>query len=236
MKKILLPTFIALLFLSACNLNIGGIKGNGNVQQKNLNLSGFEGIDAGGIFNIRLKQGAFSVVAETDENLLPHIQATVKSGTLHLNTEKSLNPTERLGVIITMPSVKEIEMSGASFLITEGSFNADKKVKVKLSGASNSQLDITAPEITYSLSGASEAETRGKAGFIEVDASGSSRFNGQAAIYEEMNARLSGSSEADVQVSDKLKVNASGASELRYTGNPSVQSDLSGSASVSRKN
>ena len=66
-------------------------------------------------------------------------------------------------------------------------------MSVDFSGASSGQLDISAPELSFDLSGSSKADTRGTSKYIMVDASGSSLFNGMEASYDEMNIDLSGS-------------------------------------------
>jgi len=109
-----------------------------------------------------------------------------------------------------------------------------REIDFELSGASKCDFSGSAKTIEMDLSGASELNLMGSGQFIDGELSGASElrsFNYQA---EESDIRLSGASEGKILVTRYLKVDASGASNLRYKGNPEIQKKVSGGSSVSK--
>lgn len=128
-----------------------------------------------------------------------------------------------------------IGCSGASKLLLRGSFD---KVNVGLSGSSNCELDFDAKEAKVGLSGASKLIQRGGITNLEVLASGAANFSQEGqlnALFCEASGaakislgdapavtakiRLSGASQATVDVRNEISIQLSGASSLRYRAN-----------------
>ncbi len=128
-----------------------------------------------------------------------------------------------------------IGCSGASKLFLRGYFD---KVNVGLSGSSNCELDIDAKEAKVGLSGASKLIQRGDvtnlelvasgaANFIQVgqlstlycEASGAAKISMSDAPAATAKVRLSGASNATVDVRNEISIMLSGASSLRYRAN-----------------
>ena len=85
------------------------------------------------------------------------------------------------------------------------------------------------------LSGASTLELRGSASNLKVSASGASharldQFNSKSAVVD-----ASSASHISLNVADKLEAEASGASHVRYLGQPQVLKLHSSGASSIRK-
>ena len=151
----------------------------------------------------------------------------------------------------------EIDLSGASDFF--GSLQGITKVELDLSGASNYVGAIQGSEVSLDLSGSSDIEGSIDADNIEVDAVGSStvKVTGSCLNYldldlsgssdflaPEMECRnvqgeMSGSSDAEFQVCESLRVNLSGSSSIVYgipVGcNPTVRCSTSGSSSVNTR-
>jgi hypothetical protein len=130
------------------------------------------------------------------------------------------------------------------------------KLKIKLSGASDLKGDIEGGVISVNLSGASECKGQFVAKSISIDGSGASsvEFSGSAddlsvEVSGASNAKLfnlnvkaamvhaSGASTADVNVSQLLKAEASGASSINYKGDPNVsRNNSSGASNIRHRN
>jgi hypothetical protein len=84
------------------------------------------------------------------------------------------------------------------------------------------------------LSGASELVVWGSADRENVTASGASRYDALDLEAERCNLSVSGASQALVWVHDRLEADASGASHVRFRGDPLVVAHTSGASTVTR--
>jgi hypothetical protein len=134
---------------------------------------------------------------------------------------------------IQTPKLK-IKLSGASDL--KGEIEGGI-IALNLSGASDCKGQIVAKSITVDLSGASNAELSGAADDLGVEVSGASdaklfNLNVKGAIVH-----ASGASTANVNVSQLLKAEASGASNINYKGEASLrENNSSGASSIRHRN
>ena len=94
------------------------------------------------------------------------------------------------------------------------------------------QLDADPLRLKAVVSGASYLNLRGDAQEMDADVSGSSALKAFNFPVARAEISLSGGSDAQVSVSEDLKVIASGASHLVYRGDPAVTSDVSGASSI----
>lgn len=124
------------------------------------------------------------------------------------------------------------ECSGASRMGFTGSFD---KVDIEISGSGNCDFEFSAKEADVELSGASKLFAKGnvtrldvgasgastftmsgKVGALDCDASGASKISMEYAAANVGKVRLSGASNAIVDVRDEISIFLSGASSLRY--------------------
>ena len=86
------------------------------------------------------------------------------------------------------------------------------------------------------LSGACSIELSGETKSFSADISGAMNLEAIELKAERVNIDASGASSAEVYASESLYVDASGASNIYFSGNPmDVGSDLSGAASIENK-
>jgi hypothetical protein len=225
MKKLGLLIFIfalsiGLVFSTNCSFggfkNIGGVQGSGTSKTEKRNVSGFEKIDASGAVNVEVSiQKDFSVEVQADDNLLANIKTEVSGGTLKIYSEDKISPKTRINVKVSMPEIEGLEVSGAS----SGNISNVKadSLELKASGASKIKIDGTAKE-------------------LNGDASGASTIDAENLRVEDADIDASGASSAIVSASNDLKVDASGASKISYTGEPkNIKQNSSGASSVTKK-
>lgn len=134
-----------------------------------------------------------------------------------------------------MPALSGVEPSGAS-QVTLAGFDSSQTLRVVASGASSVEGDIRARDVSMEASGASSISLTGGAGDLVLDVSGASSADLEQFPVSIVLADLSGTSSAVVKASGTLDVEASGASELSYLGNPTLESvDTSGASTVGEK-
>jgi hypothetical protein len=107
---------------------------------------------------------------------------------------------------------------------------------VELSGSSSLRGTIRAGDTTFDVSGSSRVSLTGSARDLAVRASGSSAVNLSDFPAADASVQSSGASEVRVDVSGRLQVKASGASEISYHGDPTLtRVETSGSSSLSQE-
>lgn len=228
-----MKNFIVLALLlglvSSCGI---GIRGNGEVATRSVQITNFNSLDISGAFAVELTQGAsYSITITTDENIHPHIDMVKSGSTLAISSRKNIAHSTELLVKIQMPALEEIEASGAVNLRTLNTFSGDD-LKLDFSGAQESNLSVNYSNIEISSSGASETTLSGTAENLSIDGSGACEVKAKNLAVEDADLEFSGAGNAVVNVKDNLSVNISGAGEVRYVGSPAIKSDISGAATL----
>lgn len=229
---------LTIVVISSCNIiDTRRIRGNGKIITKNYQFKGFDGIHAGGAVKVYLKQdSAYSIRVETDENLFNYLHVQVNNGNLEIRPQDDVNldPTNQVNVYIHMPHVRDLDISGASEVKSEEKFIQNNNLNIDVSGASEGKLILRAPKITIDASGASTVNIEGETKDVYAEVSGASTINGYNLKSETADIQASGASSANVYASVNLKGDASGASAIRYKGNPTVNTSASGAGSVKK--
>lgn len=232
-KSILLSLAFIAFSMMSFNASAKQIKGSGKVIKETRKAINFHAIDIGGAFEIELiKSNEEKVILETDDNIMPHIRVSVSGGELEVdNTEDINNPTE-LKVTIYYKSLDEVDISGAASLYSADVLESSH-LELDCSGASEITLKLKVDIMEVDCSGASKLELEGKANTVEMDLSGASVIRAYGLEINNLELEASGAAVVKVLVLDKLSIDASGASSVRYKGSPSIDlHDASGAASV----
>ncbi|MBK8465758.1 MAG: DUF2807 domain-containing protein [Chloracidobacterium sp.] len=198
------------------SVNFRGEKGSGKIITEQRDLKGFNAVEVGGVFVVEITaQKDFSFEIETDDNLLPLITTEIENGVLKIEAEGKLSPTDQIKVRISAPDIDNLDVSGAANLT--------------LSRVKNSSLLVEA-------SGASKLKIAGETTKLNVEVSGASKLDAEELKASKANVEASGASYIDVNVSEDLSVDASGASKIVYTGTPaSLHKNTSGASHISQK-
>lgn len=238
MKRVLLLSLGMIFLFSSCHyLERHKIKGDGDVSQQAHAITDFKGVDVGGAIELYLTQdAAYSVKVETDKNLQQYIEVYKDGDILRVHTANNTNldPTGRIKVYVSAPAYRKIAASGACKVISESKLSADGTMDIDLSGASEANLDIKAPNVSVEASGACSITLKGETKNLSIDGSGSTDVKAFELLSENADVEISGAGEVNIYASVKLDANASGASSIRYKGNASVSTDISGSGSVKK--
>jgi hypothetical protein len=232
---ILIKSFITLavvamaLFLSSCHTEDPGPL---QEDRRDYSVSDFDRLEMGDAFDIEVRQGTFfEVTARGDERNLDDLEVKKEGSTLVIRYDDNHNRKHTTYIKITMPTLVQVNFSGASKSTISG-FEGLESLRLSLSGASRSQVDVDADALDLSISGASELTLHGSGSDLQANASGASEL--KAFDYEVATAYVnaSGASKCRVSVSAQLRAVASGASTIVYRGTPSVDGDSSGGSSI----
>ena len=181
-------------------------------------------IEASSVYDIEVTQGNSGTVKVVyDEFFKDRLMVNYINGKLNLEvaSTKMRNNNrniEGIKVYLQMPTIEELDLSGASSLKAMGSFKTDE-LDVELSGASSiSGLVISGNDLSLDCSGASTLNLKGDFKTIEAEISGASEIvlNSNSTVFE---GEFSGASTVKVYGDHKnTDVVCSGASNLTLEG------------------
>lgn len=187
---------------------------------KQFPVSDFKKVDIGGAYSIIIRQGTeYSVTADSDnQENIDDIKAVVEDGVLRVKRTREFNlfdheKWERVGIVITMPTVESLSLSGANkTLVTE--FKDLPKLNVDISGASKTELNVFVDQLSVNVSGASKATLRGSAKSAKLDAHGACKLTATEMNIQNAEVDASGASKVELSHVPNLNKHASGASKI----------------------
>ena len=235
-KGLFFTTFCCLvLFASSCGPRLD----RGKVQTVQRTISDFHAVNVSTSGNvlITVKEGApVSLIFKGYADDIKEIETEVADGVLHLHREKGVNfdIEDHVEVEITVSSLSELTISGASDVETEGIIKASEFV-LKASGASEVKIaEIRAEKLKVRASGAAEVDIKsGYADYARYHFSGAGDLNAYDIQCREVEASVSGAGDIKLSVSDVLSASVSGAGSVRYKGAPAtITKNISGVGSV----
>lgn len=214
MRKILFVLLGAcVIVVAGCHLP--GIRGNGHIKTEERQVAAFSNLDAGGAFQIEWQNGSPSLRITTDENLLPYVEANVSDDTLRLRTRDHVWPTRGIKVVISSPTR------------TGGRIRGAVKLTVK---------QLSGPTFALEATGASEVSLDGSVDRLLVDMTGASQLAADDLKVKTAEISTTGAGDAEVAVSDSLKVAITGAGKVTYSGNPpTIKKQITGAGSIRHK-
>jgi putative autotransporter adhesin-like protein len=199
-------------------------------------LTGFDAIEVGGGIDLFVRKGdGFVVEVEASEENAAKIVTEVVGRTLKIGRKSSLGFFQwgDLGSVhVTLPALVSLDASGGSDVKTEGTFASDN-LRIGASGGSDLTIDVTAGTLHVEASGGSDLRVSGTARSAHIESSGGSDLNASALTADEADVDSSGGSDLAIGVRQKITGEASGGSDVTYTGAPgSVSVDTSGGAEL----
>lgn len=226
MKQVfLLLNFFFLIFTSSFSQDIIQIYDPHAVKRE---VGEFHQLVISGPFSIMLKQGAEAGLAVSSENkdLSDAVQANVQDGILRIKFDKGKKKGIRLRsnviLYISVTNIDSISLSGAGSMVMDGRL-AVSSLGISLSGASDINGEIQVDRLNIHQSGASDIKLKGIATTAHIQLSGASDLRAGELESSNCYAIVSGASNMKINVNQYLDAKVSGASDLRYSGNPAFK-------------
>ncbi|MFC2058633.1 head GIN domain-containing protein [Chloroflexota bacterium] len=263
MKQIGLVLIIVLIIGAVgCNTftitGSGGsaITGSGNLATQEMDYSDFTRIDVSNAFRVTITESdSFLVSITLDDNIFEYLDMKQAGDTLYIGLAPNNSyRNTTLRATVNMPELNVVELSGASRGDVNGFSSSDSltlgasgassfriddmdagDTKLKISGASKVSGSIYMADGVFDISGASTVELEGSAYDVSMNVSGAGSAKLANFVIANADIELSGASDAKVNVSGRLDIDASGASKLSYSGNPTLgRVSISGFSSLSQ--
>jgi len=214
MRKILIVLLAGCVVL-VVGCHLPGVRGNGQIKTEERSIATFAKVDASGAFEIEWQNGPPAVRVTTDENLLPYVENNVSEDTLHLRTREHLWPTHGIKIVISSSTRAGGKIRGA----------------VKLTAK-----QLSGPIFALESKGASEVSLDGSIERLLVDMTGASQLAAAGLQAKTAEISTTGAGDAEVAVTDTLKVVITGAGKVTYSGNPAtIKKQITGAGSIRHK-
>jgi len=231
-------------------------KDAGPTTTRNYDFTDFTSIEIGHAFKLEVTRAdTYSISISADESTFDHIEVTKTGNKLEIgmgNVFISFHRAPR--VKITMPELRGLDMSGASEgnvtgfkssqdfnLVLSGASELDFDMetggfKCEVSGASRVTGNLKSSSSNINLSGASRIDLAGSGGNIRLDASGASHADLANFTVNDGDIDFSGASSASLDINGTLDADLSGASSVRYSGDPKLgEFNITGGSSLTRR-
>lgn len=181
-------------------------------------VSDFSKVDVSGAFVVRFRKGdQYKVVADGNEDDLDDVDVEVNGETVNVSMKKTgvfnWSNRQRIGLTITVPSIDELKLSGASKANLTG-FGNYSNLDISMSGACRTVFDGTVQDLSVDLSGASNLVLRGKATKLDAELSGASKVEATQMTISTATVDASGASHASLGNVTNLDSETSGASKV----------------------
>lgn len=200
-KKVLwLMAGLCLCFmLAGCTKEV---KGNGNKETVNRDLSQFKAIDLQGNYQLNVTVGSpqqISIIA--DSNLIEYINTKVKGDTLVIKTQKNIalqSPQPPL-LEIAVQNLNQLKLSGNGV--------------VSVTGIKTDEFDLT-------MDGTTRATLSGNAQEFDVKLNGNGELIANDLVADTADVKLEGSGNVNVYAAKKLSIKLNGSGKVQYYGEP----------------
>jgi len=210
-RRKLLALTLLVPALAACS----GVSGSGVSKTESRSVSGYDSVEVHGALQVNIEVGPEASLTITgDDNIVPLIQTEVVGDELVIRREGSIRPNTTLRIVVTTPELEGIEVNGAS--------------NASVSGIATESFEATAH-------GASKISLDGKTESLEIDAHGASRVEAEGLKTKHAEVDAAGASRVSLGELEKLDASLSGASRCTYAGDPTIDENLSGASSLSKR-
>ncbi len=192
-------------------------------------LKDFNAVDLTGLFNVRIEKGDnYAVEITGSEEERKRYDVYVNGETLVIEHDdnrkffwkKRLDEDDRIKITITMPDLRELDVTGAGKLKFRG-FDEDK-MDIKLTGAVMADGVINANTLNVKLTGASFLDLSGSGKFMDADILGASGLRAYGYEVNHCVVEAHGASVAKVNASETLEISKGIASSVSHKGDPEI--------------
>lgn len=193
------------------------VEGGGAIITESRNVENFYNVSVAGSPNVFIISGAaFDVKVKAYENIIPILETKVQNGTLLIGLKKNVS-NDNSEIYITMPALSAVTTDGSGNIDTKGNF-----------------LGMDYFSATTSGSGMITIE-KGSAKNYKISIAGSGDVKSFGFVSEQATVSITGSGDAELSVTQKLKATLNGSGNVYYKGNPVVDAVSSGSGKAIKK-
>lgn len=234
MKKLLLISgaLIMALFGSSCKRTVHG---EGPVINDKRNIEKINEIELSIPANLTLiTADSFGCIIGAQQNIANAIKTKVSGDELKIESDNNLEPEKSIDLVIALPHLKNLTVNGSGVVNGLNTIN-EEEVAIELNGSGSIRLAVKTEELKCEINGSGAITFSGKGNKIRSSINGSGDLHAYQFDAEQGRVDISGSGDAELNVSDELKAEINGSGNVHYHGNPHVKTDVNGSGVVQKE-
>ncbi len=196
----------------------------------------FSEIEVTGNIKLDLTQDSVSnLQIRCQPSVLPYVITETENGVLKIYTRK-LFVNREIKVHVMNPDFNRIKAAGATEIRSFGKIRSEN-LDVQVSGISKADLDVqVSRDINLSLSGASHLEIQGLAYSLTSSSGGTTQIEADKLLVRNARVNASCASDVELNVTDSLFADLTGASSFSYINRPMFVNERSmGFSKVERR-
>ncbi len=227
MKRTILILAAVILGFTTANAQWFGsekVKGNGNMETQKRSTATYDRVGLQGSIDMQLvagKEGDLQVEAES--NLQEYIITEVENGTLKVHVKQGYNlSTSRnmsIKVIVPFKDIEAVSLTGSGDVYTTDKIKAEN-FEAKVTGSGDMNLDLDVKNLESSINGSGDMKLAGNAAHFKCSVNGSGDTKAFDLKAEDVEARIAGSGDIQVNASKSLDARIAGSGDIVYKGNP----------------
>ncbi|GAC1590661.1 MAG: hypothetical protein NVS3B25_09370 [Hymenobacter sp.] len=204
--------------------------------------NGFTQVNVLGGYQVVVRQGnAFKVEAGGNDSSLEDLRVERRGSVLDVRPRNTSffgrhwnRREDKVLVRIEMPTLEVLELAGA-VQADLGGFDRQDRLRVEQAGASHLRLNGNYGTLKLEQAGACRTTATGHADVLELDAAGACELAAANLQTRMATIEVAGVCKARLHVTESIKADALGASEIAYSGQPkSVKVDATGPSRIRR--
>ncbi|WP_216689331.1 PspC domain-containing protein [Hymenobacter siberiensis] len=230
---------------SGLSLNYGGAP-NFNTDlssygsgRRTFDETGFTRVSVAGGYRVVVRHGnSFKIEAGGDDSALDNLRVERNGDELVVKPSRSRkffgDADHKVLIRIEMPSIDRLELAGA-VQGDLGGFDRQEDMRIEQAGASHLRLNGNYGNLKIDQAGACRTTATGQANNLTLNAAVACELAGANLKTRVAKVSLVGACKARLNVTESLKGDAVGASEIAYSGQPAtVKVDAVGASSIKR--
>lgn len=165
-------------------------------------------------------------------NILSEVLTEVRDSILYVEVPSARYSAMKLDV--TLPELRAINAVGACDIEAEDVIR-QQTFTIECAGAAKVELPLAVQMLNVSVNGATELDLEGSADKADISLAGAGKIDAKDLLVQSMHINCAGASKAEVNVTNDLWAQATGASKIQYKGTPSVKQKITvGGSTISK--
>lgn len=185
----------------------------------------FTRVEISNTFDFKIvRADSFSVKFDAAESFMKNIHVDQVGDKLSIDHSHHISWMFRLTrpmVVITMPVIKELRLTGAVSGEVSG-FKSSEDFSMEMEGASHARLNLQAGKADFHLRGACSLEAKGAAESLIIDVNGACHLEMKDFVTINAAVRLNGASTCTANITGRLDARLGGVSNLYLIGEPAI--------------
>lgn len=199
------------------------VQGSGDFKKVKLSTEDFDRLDVEGNFTVTLGQGEEDYVEiEAEESIVDYFVAEVNERKrLRLSAKEgyTLVPNQPIKLHVNFKDINVINSYGASKISGKDTLRFEN-IELGSYGAGNLDLLVHAKQLKLQVTGAGNSRLAGVATEADISSLGAGRVRAKKLITENAKVNTTGAGDVEIHVNKYLNAKATGAANIRYSGNP----------------